>query len=368
MTTSDTPPRSVTPTATVRLRTPAEVMAAVPALLGFHPERSLVLLCLEGERATTMGLVARVDLPPPGDVAARRAIAGQLAAICANRAAPAAVVVVVEDRVDPGRGGVPPHQHLVADLQRACGSSGTAVVAAHHVVCLLAGQRWCSYDDDAQGLLPDPRACAVAAEHVLAGRVIHRSRAELAASLQPATPERVREVDRALQTVTQRLESASVPGGLAARGLLETVLAAVDRCDEGAETAELTVPELAEVAVALGELTVRDACFALSGGCFADAAERLWTTLVRNLPAPHRAHPAVLLAHSSYARGHGPLAGVALQVALAADPGHRMAALLNSALQAALPPETVRDVAQTARAIAADLGVCLPPLRWEHDR
>jgi len=37
-------------------------------------------------------------------------------------------------------------------------------------------------------------------------------------------------------------------------------------------------------------------------------------------------------------------------------------------LQAALPPQTVRDVAQTARMIAADLGVCLPPLRWEHDR
>ena len=49
------------------LSTPADVLSVVPHLLGFHVDRSLVLVCLTTTgRSTRLGMVARVDLPGPG--------------------------------------------------------------------------------------------------------------------------------------------------------------------------------------------------------------------------------------------------------------------------------------------------------------
>lgn len=46
----------------LRLTTPAEVLAAVPYLLGFTPERSAVVLCMQGKQ---LGLTMRGDLDMP---------------------------------------------------------------------------------------------------------------------------------------------------------------------------------------------------------------------------------------------------------------------------------------------------------------
>ena len=48
----------------------------------------------------------------------------------------------------------------------------------------------------------------------------------------------------------------------------------------------------------------------------------------------------MLLAFSAYARGDGPLAGVSLDAALRCDPTHRMAGMLDTALQSGMRPET----------------------------
>src|SRR5450432_1690617 len=47
-----------------KLKTPADIVDAVPYLLGFQPHDSLVVLSLRGERKR-VGLTARVDLPQP---------------------------------------------------------------------------------------------------------------------------------------------------------------------------------------------------------------------------------------------------------------------------------------------------------------
>jgi hypothetical protein len=61
-----------------------------------------------------------------------------------------------------------------------------------------------------------------------------------------------------------------------------------------------------------------------------------------------------LLAVSAYVRGDGPLTGVALSAALAADPGHRMAGLLDVALHGGVRPEELRAViAKAAAAVTA---------------
>ncbi len=52
---------SVSTTPRMRLRTPADVLAATPYLMGFHPDDSLVGLGLRGTRLT---FHLRGDLPP----------------------------------------------------------------------------------------------------------------------------------------------------------------------------------------------------------------------------------------------------------------------------------------------------------------
>ncbi len=46
----------------VRVSGPQGIIGSIPYLLGFHPEESLVMLCLRGER-NRMGPVLRIDLP-----------------------------------------------------------------------------------------------------------------------------------------------------------------------------------------------------------------------------------------------------------------------------------------------------------------
>ncbi len=58
----------------VRLSSPADVLAAVPHLLGFHPARSLVVIGAGGSRGR-IRLGFRYDLPDPPDAAAARQIA-----------------------------------------------------------------------------------------------------------------------------------------------------------------------------------------------------------------------------------------------------------------------------------------------------
>jgi len=354
MTTSTTPPST-----TIRLSEPSALIASIPALLGFVPIRSLVVFCMEGAAATRVGLVMRIDLPDPGltDPQYVAAMAEQLSVFCARRKTPAIMVVVVEDRATPAE---LPHRALLAAVREACEAVGTALLDVHAIDRVVTGAAWRSYADDPRsGVLGDPQSSAVSTAHVVAGRVIHGSRAELDALLRRDSEDRVHErvgmVDAALDAA---LLARELTGQRAVREDLVAVLAAVARIgnDDG-----LLDQEIARLGAALSDPLVRDACFGLALGEHAVDAQRLWIQLCRTLPDPGRAEAAVLMAFSCYVRGEGPLAGIALQLALASLPGHRMATLLDTALSGGLPPESIRELAGTSLDIAADLGVVLPP-------
>ncbi|MCV7101018.1 DUF4192 domain-containing protein, partial [Mycobacterium palustre] len=121
--------------------------------------------------------------------------------------------------------------------------------------------------------------------------------------------------------------------------------------------------ELAELACALSDVEVRDTRPELAVGDRAGDAESLWALLARTLPPPWRVEALALLAFCAYARGDGPLAGVSLDAALRCDPDHRMAGMLDRALQSGLRPERIRDLAVTGYRLARRLGVRLPPRR-----
>jgi hypothetical protein len=120
---------------------------------------------------------------------------------------------------------------------------------------------------------------------------------------------------------------------------------------------------LATLGCALSDAEVRDILYALAVGESAGEVESLWALLARTLPVPWRVEALVLLAFSAYARGDGPLAGVALQEALRCEADHRMAGMLDTALQSGLRPEDIRDLALTGYRLAKRFGVKLPPRR-----
>jgi hypothetical protein len=141
---------------------------------------------------------------------------------------------------------------------------------------------------------------------------------------------------------------------------VESAMAAAARVAEGQQ---LSDAELADLACALPDVQVRDTLYALAVGQNAGEAESLWALLSRNLPGPWRVDALVLLAFSAYARGDGPLAGVSLEAALRCEPEHRMAGMLDTALQSGLRPEHIRELAITGYRLAKQLGVRLPPRR-----
>ena len=109
----------------VRLSSPADVLAAVPHLLGFHPARSLVVIGAGGPRGR-IRLGFRYDLPDPPDAGAARRIADHAVAVLAGRRATTVIAVgygrgsLVTPVIDAfaaaaRRGGLAPRELLRAE-------------------------------------------------------------------------------------------------------------------------------------------------------------------------------------------------------------------------------------------------------------
>ena len=113
--------------------------------------------------------------------------------------------------------------------------------------------------------------------------------------------------------------------------------------------------ELACVAIYLHDRLVREAMFALATGPRASAAQQLWQILTRALEGIERAEPAILLGFSAYLCGDGPLAGIALDLALDAHPGHPTATLLDDSLRSGKRPSQLQDLVQTGLHASTEL-------------
>lgn len=333
------------------LNRPGAVIAALPAVLGFVPEKSLVVLSIDdGE----LGSVIRVDLSD--------AVADQVAHVAdvAAAAGPEAAIVVIVD-ADGARCPMcnDHYRDLCASLTEELSRHDIVLWAVHVVDRVAAGGRWHCVDGcGAGGVVDDPSASPLAAAAVLDGRRLYARRADLqavitldgarSASLTALIAERA-----ALRDKTHREDPASC-----ARRDVEAAMAAAAGVADGRPLAD---SDIAGLACALADVEVRDTLYALAVGHSAGDAESLWAMLARTLPAPWRVEALVLLAFSAYARGDGPLAGVSLEAALRSEPGHRMAGMLDTALQSGLRPEHIRELAVTGYRLAERLGVRLPP-------
>jgi len=100
--------------------------------------------------------------------------------------------------------------------------------------------------------------------------------------------------------------------------------------------------QLAWITVALRDLRVRDDAWARMDPAHQDAHRRLWTDVTRRAQPGYVAAPASLLAFVAWQAGDGALANVALDRALADEPGYSMAQLLRQVITAGAPPSLAR--------------------------
>jgi Domain of unknown function (DUF4192) len=336
------------------LNRPGAVIAALPAVLGFVPEKSLVLISIDdGE----LGSVMRVDL---SEALADRI--GPLAEV-ASAAAPEAAIAVI---VDADGAGCPmcndEYRDLCATLTEELSQRDIVLWAAHVVDRVAAGGRWHCVDGcGSGGVIDDPSASPLAVAAVLDGRRLYARRADLQAVI--AVDERAHSAALAEligEHAASREAAHRADPSACVRRDVEAAMAAAARVGGGQQ---LSDADLARLACALGDVEVRDTLYALAVGQNAGEAESLWALLSRSLPTPRRVEALVLVAFSAYVRGDGPLAGVALEAALRCQPDHRMAGMLDTALQSGLRPEHIRELAVTGYRLAKRLGLRLPPRR-----
>lgn len=332
----------ITPVA--RLSGPGAAIAALPLLLGFPPEESLVLVGVHGPRSR-LGMALRVDLMPDHPKCLPRAedLEPLVQALARNAAEQCLAFVVTET---PDRDEVVPYADLVISLEEALLDAGIDLKEA----ALVRSGRWHSYICADSSCCPPegnpvpPPPTALAAEAAYAGTVLREGRFALSVLIAPDL-DAVIATERALEHVHRELADAYSTGTAEAyRARIESVVERRVRRLAAGPTGRLTHRAVARMAVALLDRPFRDRIALHCLQETAAAAESLWIDLLGRLPAPLDAAPATLLALSSWARGDGAMANVALDRALDSDPSYYLAQMVRTALDNAFPPSTVRKM------------------------
>lgn len=301
----------------LRLRRPADLVEAVPYLLGFHPRRSVVLVGLRpGSRSAQIGQVGvtirldTADLACDAQGAASR-LADDAARGLAGAGASRVIGVVFADAGDDP-------EECGSAMQRATRS---CVAMGLEVLAFLGPEP------------PSDLAGVVAAQATYAGLVARPDRAALVALLEPeATAVRERHRSAVWEALAARSDQIAAGGrGRLHRSTMRALYAA---------TRTLTLADdrqLSRFGAALTDVAIRDACWlAIEAGRL--DGEGLWRELAQRLPPPYDAAPLFLFGWIRWRAGDGALAGIAVQRSLASDPDYRAAGLLDSALRQGLDP------------------------------
>jgi hypothetical protein len=315
----------------VRLRDPAEVVAAIPHLLGFVPDESVVALSLR--ETGRIGLSIRLDL---GDESCDGEIAGILATRMRQDGADAVIVAVFTAAPDVG-----------ADLPRRglVDAIDDALPVRLRDALLVRDDRWWSYlcaDADCcpvEGRPVDTTstgAAALAAVHAFQGRAVLPDRESVVASLRPVQGIAAVSMGQAIDRAAAAFAGDGPSFVAAARTHTHALL---DRY--AVPPARLTDDEAATVVVAAHDIELRDEMIGWTAERH-DPMHGLLRDLVRRAQPPLDAPVCTVLAWLAYSDGDGLVAATALGRALRSDPCYRLAGMLATALAAQVHPRELR--------------------------
>jgi hypothetical protein len=309
------------------LTSPHDLLAAIPFLIGYRPQNSLVMVSLKDDE---VGMAMRVDLPH--EIAAESY--DLLASHFVRESADAAFIVAYADQStdDPEsalintsaalmRAGIDIKESLIVRNNRF-----RSMLCSDPICCPVEGNE-----------VPDLDSSRIAAEHVIAGHPMPfesvdglvQSIAAVSSSFDNGWFEEVQQFW--VSSDTEEINDVQRDGATAVIDL-----AGEYREGRGAQDRELT----ARVIGRLSDIQVRD--FAL-GSHTEDSADfywQMWRDLLRIAPRGFVAPLACLFAALAYERGEGALAHKALDRALNDDDQYSLALLLRRVFTAGWPPHS----------------------------
>ncbi|WP_367123928.1 DUF4192 domain-containing protein [Streptomyces phytohabitans] len=363
----------------ISVRGSAELADALPYLLGFQPDDSIVLVALHGQRGRFGGRL-RIGIPAAPDE--WPAVADQLA-VClrgnslAGGATPEGALLFLCREPADGEKGQDVMERLRPLAQRLRVACGALDMPVFEALCVSDGRYWsyCCPDPTCcppeGGPLSRPGASAVAASAVYAGIRVRGSQREMEARLKPLgeplrgpqeralddaaaalVPHMLRRADREAavgrtlrlaRQLMERLGAASTAGGAPGQ-------AVADAQDD----ALLGPEEAATLIVGLQDRAARDRAAEWMEGRDAAGALRLWRALARRCVGAYGEYAVPLLSLTGWiewSSGDEPAARVALCRALETDPRYRFAQLLHRACNEGLDPELLRRCMRQERAV-----------------
>ncbi|MFD4632823.1 DUF4192 domain-containing protein [Streptomyces sp. NPDC058284] len=400
-----TRPRSSFDEPVVTLRTPAELADALPYLLGFKPEKSIVLIALHGDQGRFGG---RVRLGVPERAEDWPCVAEQLAQClvggCERRGErPDGVVAFLCQEPVGAESGQQVRERLrplAQVLRTACGRLEVPVL---EVVCISGNRLWTYCCPDTRCCPPGgmpllrPGTSVLAAAATYMGVRADLTQGEIRGRLTPwetaAAADQERALDAAGLTLIPRMLDEVVQGdeslgdaeqghedqgqeGVAAETLdlarriiarLAAAPPAADTLDADNRDDELIAhDEAAALILGLQVRTTRDRAAEWMEGAEAPPALRLWRSLARRCVgayAEHAAAPLSLAGWVAWSLGDPTEGQEALDMALRADSGYAFALLLHQACNEEVDPEAIRRCLRRERdaregAGAPDAGAC----------
>ncbi|WP_406333321.1 DUF4192 domain-containing protein [Streptomyces sp. NBC_00203] len=360
----------------VTLRTPAELADALPYLLGYRPEDSIVLVALhDRERRGRFGGRARLGIPAHAEdwpSVAEQLAQGLVKGSERRGSRPESMVAYLCQEPGSGESGREVMERLrpLAQLLRtACGRLDVPVIEA---LCISDGRFW-SYTCPGQGCCPPegesmglPGTSVLAAAATYAGLQVRGSLRELTARLLPWESAAAQEQEVALDMASMALVPRILDGesrAEVAEEALELARRIIGRLADappvsGTRPADLRDDglleheEAATLILGLQDRTTRDRAAEWMEGDEAVPALRLWRALSRRCVGPYREHaaaPLTLAGWVAWSTGDELEAREALAMALGADPDYLFARLLHQACNEGLDPESIRRCLRAER-------------------
>ena len=295
---------------TLSVRSPDELIAVIPHLLGFKPEESLVFLPMSSELPA-----ARVDLPTTPDD--REVVWNSIRDAYGRHAQPGsslAIVCITADR------------ETATDVGHEFAARFNSIGIDTRVALWADETRWADLDTGDMGLQTEDARERIAAATVLTGR------AQPAANRDSLAESLVGDREPVAALLSEIRETARQN---TAKAESRWALARMQRFH--GDGIRLNDGDAARLLVAVESVPTRDRLWLDMNRGNAGSHVALWTDLTKRAPDDVRAAPASLLGFASWRSGHGALAWCALDQ-VPKDRPYALANLVAAAVQTGMHP------------------------------
>lgn len=337
----------------LKLHYPADVLAAVPFVLGFEPANSLVAISLKGRRQR-VGLVMRTDYPSDTDLEVFDLAALNMVAHLQRDEARGVILIAYP----PEFASSPlerPIDAALAILEKAAVDSGIQVREA----LVVADGRWwstrcknvecCPLSGTPLIALEDSRVAAevvvrggpmpFSSEGELIDSLAHHD-CVLAQCLAQAIEERVAQLlEQTTKNQIQEIRSAQVSA-------LDECFAIWCQSQGNTQSFAGQMHLLADVVIGVQAVMLRDYALGIHSDENLEQSVALWRWLLTLVPEGTVAPIACLTAATAYESGDGALAQRALDRAFVDSPGYSLAHLLRRVFIAGFSPKTFAQMRQ----------------------